>query len=128
MRNSPDSIPVVLVLTAFVLMFLGETSYQRLAETWILVRIEPYLSASEAEWAERFSALAVAGLLSLWVTAGLYLHLRRRFAQQLARVAAGLPARPPAARRLALRCDLPDLSRTLGGDQPQGRQARSRRC
>jgi hypothetical protein len=95
MRNSPDSIPIVLILTAFMLMFLGEASYQRLAETWILARVEPYLSASEAEVVERFSALAVAGLLALWVTAGLYLHLRRRFAQQLARLAAGLPATRP---------------------------------
>ncbi len=95
MRNSPDSIPIVLILTAFVLMFLGEASYQRLAESWVLARIEPHLGASEAGWVERFSALAVAGLVSLWVTAGLYLHLRRLFAQQLARLAAGMPATRP---------------------------------
>jgi hypothetical protein len=94
MRDS-DSIPIVLILTAFVLMFVGERGYERLAEAWVLGQIEPRLSASEAEVVNRFFALAVAALLSVYVTAGLYLRLRRNFARQVARIESGALARRP---------------------------------
>ena len=94
MRTSSDSVPIALILTAFVLMFIGEASYERLAEAWLLARIEPWLGAGAAEVVERFAALAVAGAISLYVTAALYLHLRRQFASESAQ-AGGSPARPP---------------------------------
>ena len=71
MRTSSDSVPIVLILTAFVLMFIGEASYERLAEAWLLARIEPWLGAGAAEVVERFAALAVTGAISLYVTAAL---------------------------------------------------------
>jgi hypothetical protein len=80
MRTSSDRLPIVLTLTAFVLMFLGQSSYQRLLEAWMVEQLEPWLGAAQAQVAERFSAVAVAGALSLYVTGGLYLRLRREFA------------------------------------------------
>jgi len=94
MRTSSDSVPIALILTAFVLMFIGEASYERLAEAWLLAHIEPWLGADAAQVVERFAALAVAGAISLYVTAALYLHLRRQFASESAQ-AGGSPARPP---------------------------------
>jgi hypothetical protein len=93
MRTSSDSVPIVLILTTFALMFIGETSYERLTEAWLLAHIEPWLGAGAAEVAERFSAFAVAGILSLSVTAALYIHLRRQFARAAAQLANGSPAR-----------------------------------
>ena len=95
MRTSSDSVPIALILSAFALMFIGETSYERLAEAWLLEHIEPWLSTAAAEVVERFSALAVAGALALCVTAALYLHLRRQFAREAAQLADATPARQP---------------------------------
>ena len=95
MRTSSDSVPIVLILTAFVLMFIGEASYERLAEAWLLAHIEPWLGAGAARLVERFAALAVAGAISLYVTAALYLHLRRQFAGEAAQLAHRSAARPP---------------------------------
>jgi hypothetical protein len=44
MRDS-DSIPIVLILTAFVLMFICERGYERLAEAWMLMQIKPWLAS-----------------------------------------------------------------------------------
>jgi hypothetical protein len=94
-RTSPDSVPIVLILSAFVLMFVGETTYERLAEAFILERIKPWLGAGAAQVVERFFALAVAGALSLGVIAALYLHLRRQFARAAAQPANRSPPRRP---------------------------------
>jgi hypothetical protein len=89
MRRSSDSFPVVLTLAAFVLMFLGQSTYERLADAWIVGQLEPWLGMTGAEAAERFSAVAVAGAMSLYVTGGLYFYLRRQFAGQSARMPDG---------------------------------------
>jgi hypothetical protein len=89
MRTSSDSFPIVVALAAFVLMFLGQAAYERLVEAWILGQLAPWLGATEAEVVERFSAMAVAGTASLYVTGGLYFYLRREFDRQLAQTATG---------------------------------------
>ncbi|HEY6258013.1 MAG TPA: hypothetical protein VIY51_19695 [Xanthobacteraceae bacterium] len=94
MRASSDRLPIVLTLTAFVLMFIGQSAHERLAEAWILQELRPWLSAGAAELVERFAALALAAAISLYVTGGLYLYLRREFARQAARMATARPHRP----------------------------------
>jgi hypothetical protein len=59
MRTSSDRFPIVLTLAAFVLMFLGQASYERLVDALIVGRLAPWLSAAEAQVVERFSAVAV---------------------------------------------------------------------
>jgi hypothetical protein len=101
MRTSSDRFPIVLTLAAFVLMFLGQASYERLVDALIVGRLAPWLSAAEAQVVERFSAVAVAGAISLYVTAALYFYLRREFARQSARTAdaSSKPAAPVRAQR-----------------------------
>jgi hypothetical protein len=101
MRTSSDSFPIVLALAAFVLMFLGQSGYERLVDAWLMGQLEPWLGAAQAQVAERFSAVVVAGAVALYVTGGLYLHLRREFARQAARIQDGTakPARQLPARR-----------------------------
>lgn len=89
MRTSSDSFPIVLTLSAFVLMFLGRSTYERLVGAWIVGQLAPWLGVTGAEVVERFSAVAVAGAVSLYVTGGLYLHLQREFADQSARMSNG---------------------------------------
>jgi hypothetical protein len=97
MRRSSDSFPIVLALAAFVLMFLGQSTYQMLVEDWLVHEITPWLGGIEAQVVERLSAVAVAGTLSLYITGALYFHLRREFARQFAR-----PTDAPIARRSRL--------------------------
>src|SRR5258708_6914559 len=101
MRRSPDSFPIVVALAAFVLMFLGQSTYERLLAAWIVEQLEPWLGVTQAEVAERLSAVAVAALMSLYVTGGLYFHLRRKFATQSGRTTRGSigRARPDRAQR-----------------------------
>jgi hypothetical protein len=101
MRTSSDSFPIVLALAAFVLMFLGQSTYEMLVGAWIAGQIEPWLGGMEARLVERLSAVVVAGALSLYVTGGLYFHLRREFARGSARTTNGSlkPPSPSAARR-----------------------------
>ena len=87
MRTSSDSFPIVLALAAFVLMFLGQSTYQMLVEGWLVQQVTPWLGGIEAQVVERLSAVAVAGTLSLYVTGALYFRLRREFARQLAQPA-----------------------------------------
>jgi hypothetical protein len=82
MRKTPDSFPIVLALAAFVLMFLGQASYERLADGWMAQRLEPRLGAAAAELVERFFTVALAGAVALYVVGGLYFYLRRAFAAQ----------------------------------------------
>jgi hypothetical protein len=89
MRTSSDSFPIVLTLAAFVLMFLGQSTYERLLDAWIVEQLAPWLGATRAEAVERLSAVAVAGAMSLYVTGGLYCYLRRQFARQSARAPNG---------------------------------------
>jgi hypothetical protein len=89
MRTSSDSFPIVLTLGAFVLMFLGQSTYERLVDAWIVQQLEPRLGLTETEVVERFSAVAVAAVMSLYVTGGLYFYLRREFARQSARMSNG---------------------------------------
>jgi hypothetical protein len=89
MRTSSDSFPIVLALAAFVLMFLGQSTYERLVDAWIAPQLAPWLGGMEAQLVERLSAVAVAGAVSLYVTGGLYFYLRRQFARQSARTANG---------------------------------------
>jgi hypothetical protein len=89
MRTSSDRFPIVLTLAAFVLMFLGQASYERLVDALIVGRLAPWLGATEAQVVERFSAVAVAGAISLYVTTALYFYLRREFDRQSARVSNG---------------------------------------
>jgi hypothetical protein len=96
MRTSSDGFPIALALAAFVLMFLGQSTYEMLVEGWVAQHIAPWLGGIAAEAVERLSAVAVAGTLALSVTAALYLYLRRDFARQAARMANG-SSRPPAA-------------------------------
>ena len=84
MRTSSDSFPIVLALTAFVLMFLGQAGYENLIGALIVRQLAPALGATAAELVERFSAVAVAGALALYVVAGLYFYLRRQLTEQLA--------------------------------------------
>src|ERR1700722_12296850 len=84
MRTSSDSFPIVLTLVAFVLMFLGQSTFERLFDAWIAGELEPWLGEAPAQVIERLSAVAVAGAISLYVTGGLYFHLRREFAGQSA--------------------------------------------
>jgi hypothetical protein len=80
MRRSSDSFPIILTLAAFVLMFLGQASYERLADGWMAQRLEPRLGAPAAELVERFFTVGLAGALSLYVVGGLYFFARREFA------------------------------------------------
>jgi hypothetical protein len=91
MRTSSDSFPIVLALAAFVLMFLGQSTYERLVDAWIVGQLGPWLGMTAAEVVERFSAVAVAGAISLYVTVGLYFYLQREFAGQSARMQNGSP-------------------------------------
>ena len=101
MRTSSDSFPFVLALAAFVLMFLGQATYERLLDALIVEQVEPWFGGIAAEVIERLSAVAVAGALALYVTGGLYFHLRREFARRSARMADGSvkPAAPTRAQR-----------------------------
>ena len=94
MRTSSDSFPIVLALAAFVLMFLGQSTYERLVDAWIVGQLEPWLGGTRAEVVERLSAVAVAGAISLYVTGGLYFYLRREFAGQSARMSDGSIKQP----------------------------------
>src|SRR5450755_2405508 len=85
MRTSSDSFPIVLALAAFVLMFLGQSTYERLVDAWIVGQLAPRLGVTQAEVVERFSAVALAAAVSLYVTGGLYFYLRREFARRSAR-------------------------------------------
>ncbi len=89
MRTSSDSFPIVLTLAAFVLMFLGQSGYESLVDALIVRELEPWLDATQAEMVERFSAVAVAGALSLCVIGLLYCYLRREFARQSGRASNG---------------------------------------
>ena len=71
MRTSSDGIPIALALAAFVLMFLGQSTYQMLVEGWLVQQVTPWLGGIEAQVVERLSAVAVAGTVSLYVTGGL---------------------------------------------------------
>jgi hypothetical protein len=95
MRASSDGFPIALGLAAFVLMFLGQSTYEMLVAGWVAQHIAPWLGGIEAEVVDRLAAVAVSGALSLYVTAGLYFYLRREFARQAARTANG-PTKPPA--------------------------------
>jgi hypothetical protein len=94
MRTSSDSVPVVLALAVFVLMFLGLSGYEMLVKGWVARQIAPWLGGIEAEVVERLAAVAVAGALSLFVIGGLYVYLRRELARQSVRAANG-PTRQP---------------------------------
>jgi hypothetical protein len=99
MRASSDGFPIALALAAFVLMFLGQSTYEMLVEGWVAQHLAPWLGGIAAEVVERLAAVAVAATLSLYVTAALYFYLRREFARQAARTAKGsgqqpLPIRP----------------------------------
>ena len=87
MRTTSDSFPIVLALAAFVLMFLGQSTYEMLVGAWLVQQIAPWLGGIEAQVLERLSAVAVAGTVSLYVTGGLYFYLRRELARQSARTA-----------------------------------------
>jgi hypothetical protein len=101
MRRSSDSFPIVLALAAFVLMFLGQASYQRLADGWMAQRLEPWVDPAAAELIERFFTVAVAGIVAFSIIGGLYFHLRRQFAASSRR--GPEPTRQPAARTNAQR-------------------------
>jgi hypothetical protein len=85
MRTS-DSFPVVLALAAFVLMFLGQSTYERLLDAWIVAHVAPRFGGIAAEVVERLSAVTVAAAFALYVTGGLYFHLRREFAASMASI------------------------------------------
>jgi hypothetical protein len=97
MRTSSDGFPIVLALAAFVLMFLGQSTYEMLVEGWVAQQIAPWLGGLGAEVVQRLAAVAVAGAVSLYVTGGLYCYLRRQFARQAAHMANGStrPQVPP---------------------------------
>lgn len=97
MRKTSDSFPIVLALAAFVLMFLGQASYERLADGWMAQQLEPRLGAAAAALVERFFTVALAGAVALYVVAGLYFYLRRAFAAQ------SRPAQPHAETKQARR-------------------------
>jgi hypothetical protein len=82
MRTSSDSFPIVVTLAAFVLMFLAQTSYERLVDAWMAQHLEPWIGATAAQVAERFLAVAIAGSASLYIVGGLYFYLRRNLAAQ----------------------------------------------
>jgi hypothetical protein len=79
-RKTSDSFPIVLTLAAFVLMFLGQATYQQFADGWLAEQLEPQLGALAAQWVERFLTVAVAGAVSLYVVVGLYFYAQREFA------------------------------------------------
>jgi hypothetical protein len=82
MRTSSDSVPIVLTPAAFVLMLLGQTSYERLLDAWMVKYLEPWIGATAAPVAERCLAVAVADSASLYIVGGLYFYLRRNLAAQ----------------------------------------------
>ena len=92
MRTS-DSFPVVLALAAFVLMFLGQSSYERLLDAWVVGHVAPRFGGIAAELLERLSAVAVAAAFALCVTGGLYFHLRREFAGAMGSISPAAPIR-----------------------------------
>src|SRR3974390_3166898 len=97
MRTSSDSFPVALTLTAFVLMFLGQSAAERVAEAWVVSALEPRLGASAALVVERALAVALAGGIALYAVATAYSRARREVAAQAAQSAStkrALLARP----------------------------------
>jgi hypothetical protein len=94
MRTTSDSFPIVVALSAFVLMFLGQSTYEMLVEGWLVQQIAPWLGGLEAEVVERLSAVALAGAGSLYVTGGLYFYLRRQLARQSTETTKGSARRP----------------------------------
>jgi hypothetical protein len=61
-------------------MFLGQASYERLADGWMAQGPEPQLGAAAAALVERFFTVALAGAIALYVVGGLYFYLRCAFA------------------------------------------------
>jgi hypothetical protein len=56
-RATSDTFPVVLTLAAFVLMILGQSAYERMAEAWVVMALAPWLGADAAT---RFAGLSSA--------------------------------------------------------------------
>jgi len=84
MRTSSDSFPVALTLTAFVLMFLGQSASEHVAEAWVVGLLEPWLGASAALVVERLLALMLAAGIALYAVAALYSRAQREFVAQAA--------------------------------------------
>jgi hypothetical protein len=87
MRKSSDGFPIVVTLVAFVLMFLGQDVYQRLAYDWITRQLERWTGAAQAELVERISAIAVPAVVALLVIRGFYVYAKREFTRQAERAA-----------------------------------------
>jgi hypothetical protein len=87
MRKSSDGFPIVVTLVAFVLMFLGQDVYERLAFDWIMRQLAPRMGPAQAELVERVSAIALPALVALLVIRGFYLYAMREFTRQAERAA-----------------------------------------
>jgi hypothetical protein len=87
MRTSSDSFPVALTLTAFVLMFLGQSALERVAEAWAVDALEPWLGAVPALVAVRLFEVLLAAAIALYAVVALYFRAQRELTAQAAQSA-----------------------------------------
>jgi hypothetical protein len=92
-RRSSDGFPIVVTLVSFVLMFLGQTVYERLAYDWILGELAAWIDTAQAELIEKISAVAVPAGVSLLLVWGFYVYAKRELTRQAERDALR-PKRP----------------------------------
>ncbi|HLH96884.1 MAG TPA: hypothetical protein VKW08_17370 [Xanthobacteraceae bacterium] len=77
MRATSDSFPVALTLTAFVLMFLGQSTYEQVAEAWIIAALDPWLGGAAALLAERLVAVTLTAGIAVCAVSALYFRALR---------------------------------------------------
>jgi hypothetical protein len=94
MRTSSDGFPVALALTAFVLMFLGQSALTDQAEGWIVSELTPRLGDDRALLVVRLLLVTLAATIALCAVVGLYFRARRELAGEVAH-AAGANRRTP---------------------------------
>jgi hypothetical protein len=82
MRQSSDSFPIIVALTAAVLMFFGQNVYERVAADWIIGELTPWIDPPAAMLIERISMVVLSGLISLGLLIGVYRYAWREFSRQ----------------------------------------------
>jgi hypothetical protein len=82
MRKSSDGFPIVVALVALVLMFFGQTVYERLAADWVMDELASFVDPAEAILVERISVVLLPGIASLWLLIGVYRYAWREFSRQ----------------------------------------------
>src|SRR5258708_25246989 len=79
-RRSSDSFPIILTLAAFVLMFLGQAGYERLADGWMAQRLEPWLGAPAARFVGRVFTVPPPRPRPLYILGGAFFFSPREIA------------------------------------------------